>query len=1146
MKFETQYGRGELTTIPHASTLRVGMPDVNVEPGVKNVGQNPSESPSVATTLSNYNSSDPELRQILDSLWDSVNVPESVVQKAREELKKEKARGKAKEEAKAAKTDSAQEPIIINVDNDPGWVSKVEEKLLGRKLSEDEQKAILEAHKVGEGEEGKDRTPARAGNYTEPQLLRKMRILKAAGFFQNERELLVKAWVVGMAGPPPDPGTPEFYALEMQGIINYLVALPPIPNVDLEKFRQAIIQNFRTIPFAVPPTRDTIDRLTHIRSWLDPLTKDLFVFRNANPGLIPQSVDIQEAIARMSEAHQGMIGRGPQAFFDRIKAIRDAGGDEVEFLREYVSEIIPSGDKIPDEIVQHIIQADSEGLALKRLVIKILGNSLAVETGDFSIGFYGGINMETIKNLLQSLSENPKLEREQRVRDFRNKQLQDVGRLEQAFRHAHELNRLIVTNNLDGAAQYGGAMQPEFMYFLQRFRGVANVMRILEVAHPEILAREGLIDVKNYSVLMGRRLDEKTGEIQEVQSKDSAFERFRIQLSMVKKLHDSGRMVNNELLDLANLPEWEQRLAFNIGRNLYHIEHRSAEWISQGHYRSGLRTWESPPMEGFARIMNYGEWLIARFLLGKDIGGMEYFEFVMEAMQRARGREGYEQPDATGRRNVMGLKKVRGLDMKIFELPNMVASRSFISSWKASGMILSHIDIEYQGRGEVADWDVYYNGKRVEKETVVRDLVDTVEQAITFRQGNTVIAWKDAPDTMKADYFRSIFLTEGEELRDDLQLGLGTLLRVALGPSKGKDNQKFDRVKEEIRAKIWARVARENPLAIVPLLHGTEYDNGTVIDIYNLAQNRGVDWSAFSQKLSFLNEVKLTKIRGTREPDPDNPGKYRVVGAQRNYSLADAIRDTHGIDRSMDLTPAEIELLGHIQTEGERVSTHFANVRFAFIPFLGDVAFETVDPDDPGAEAMKRHYGDLGGFNSSSIAMGDVVANPLLLFVKDENQTIEGYRKIYKGVTDVYGGELGKAKLYPFIEAGFAFFKRGENGKRWWSRALRQQDTISWILQHGRFGKWARNSWAQYYGNFHIPTMTYTHIFKYLEVFGAEGLMGDEEDEEIKKKFGMGKIWMFFLKMIWEEVFRGIKLGVVIGAGELLRKSLKDDPNLKS
>ena len=77
----------ELTTIPKAPTLRVGMPDVTPEPGSKGVGQNPSESSSVANALVNFDSSDPELRLILDRLAESVNLPENVRKEAREKLK---------------------------------------------------------------------------------------------------------------------------------------------------------------------------------------------------------------------------------------------------------------------------------------------------------------------------------------------------------------------------------------------------------------------------------------------------------------------------------------------------------------------------------------------------------------------------------------------------------------------------------------------------------------------------------------------------------------------------------------------------------------------------------------------------------------------------------------------------------------------------------------------------------------------------------------------------------------------------------------------------------------------------------------------------------------------------------------------------
>jgi len=75
--------------------------------------------------------------------------------------------------------------------------------------------------------------------------------------------------------------------------------------------------------------------------------------------------------------------------------------------------------------------------------------------------------------------------------------------------------------------------------------------------------------------------------------------------------------------------------------------------------------------------------------------------------------------------------------------------------------------------------------------------------------------------------------------------------------------------------------------------------------------------------------------------------------------------------------------------------------------------------------------------------------------------------------------------------------------------------------------------------------MTYEHIFKYIELLGSKGLMGIEEDSEAKKRFGMGKWWFFILKMLWEQTWRTLKVGAVVGVGTLLQKSLKS-PELKT
>src|SRR3990167_8268235 len=53
---------------------------------------------------------------------------------------------------------------------------------LGIQLDSGQGEAILEAHKVGEGEKGKDGGQAAVGNYTLKQLGNKLKILEGTGF----------------------------------------------------------------------------------------------------------------------------------------------------------------------------------------------------------------------------------------------------------------------------------------------------------------------------------------------------------------------------------------------------------------------------------------------------------------------------------------------------------------------------------------------------------------------------------------------------------------------------------------------------------------------------------------------------------------------------------------------------------------------------------------------------------------------------------------------------------------------------------------------------------------------------------------------------------------------------------------------------
>ncbi len=71
---------------------------------------------------------------------------------------------------------------------------------LGRPLTERQKTAVEEAHLVGNGENGKDGSPARINNYTQAQIRQKNLILTQAGFSRPDIRKLMQDGIVG------DPG----------------------------------------------------------------------------------------------------------------------------------------------------------------------------------------------------------------------------------------------------------------------------------------------------------------------------------------------------------------------------------------------------------------------------------------------------------------------------------------------------------------------------------------------------------------------------------------------------------------------------------------------------------------------------------------------------------------------------------------------------------------------------------------------------------------------------------------------------------------------------------------------------------------------------------------------------------------------------
>jgi len=123
---------------------------------------------------------------------------------------------------------------------------KKAEELLQQQLSEKQQTALLKAHYEGRGEVGKGGGQAGVYNYTEAQLLRKARILKNEGGFNDEqRRMLLES---GLAAQPIDIlsyANPvlQGIATEMTNEVNRVgVGRPPD-----EAFVQRIQENARRV-----------------------------------------------------------------------------------------------------------------------------------------------------------------------------------------------------------------------------------------------------------------------------------------------------------------------------------------------------------------------------------------------------------------------------------------------------------------------------------------------------------------------------------------------------------------------------------------------------------------------------------------------------------------------------------------------------------------------------------------------------------------------------------------------------------------------------------------------------------------------------------------------------------------------------------
>ncbi len=1120
----------------------------------------------------------------------------------------------------ANKEDLTAEETAELLQANSGRISKAEELLkesLGRELTDAEKKAILRAHFVGFGEKGKDeKRDSGVFNVSQEQLAEKARILKDAGFDKEQRREIIESGLA--AGAPPAPANPmdaRNQAIADLANLNLTLKLADIRDKILALHAEAQAGNQGA---GLVPNPDGISSET-----FDAIYKGFFervknVLNMPNPpvevlALEQQLKQIKDLDDRTHEQ------RGPQENFINeydflVKQLVDVGPNNPQrqqFEQMLVDRVVaftasgvnPSNDNIYDMTLKRIIQTDvlvsnpvlqeQVRSALDRLVVRIVGLPLQSDTGDFDIGFYGGINFASIKNLLLSMSQDPSYFETREIRrlysqmnlttrdayvqfrDTRRDQNLNVGSKFEAMRIVHELNKMIVQNQLDAANQAAPQLGPEYVQALSKSKGVASVFRIMESGILDLMARDGYMAKGRYDALMGKAQSQETGRFDNSGNASIVKQIRKMQEQLGSLPQGAQAGLTQDMKQLLQMEDWEVDLAFNLGRNLYNILHRSAELSSWGRLPKGLKAFTNSVFGGFRNIYNPGLHVLERFKPGAGRGGYRLFEMFMDAMQRRRKTmEGYGD---------MNLEQVRGDLIKFFELPSIAGQRGFISSWKANEGTLTMVETNFTPQGIFGQFDIHSQMHLEEDGSKIFDratgivpgrgighFLDT--DALTFiNSAGEQFEWGKLSDGQKADYFRSLFFEPGTGghghdpvLRRDINIGLGVIYKTALGPAgghHGHESHHLNEVKEQIRRLIWERAAEENPLAVLPYLHKLKFsaDHAPVTvgqgpqartevvagktllaDVYQAPV-----MSDSKVKFMLLNEWRMSKIKE----------------GNLNYTLVDAINEidasmgvqrdpiTHAITNQvavmgLSLTQEEYELYDRIVESAKLASRDMANVRYGFVAFANDLPFEKENFDVLGNNAYQRHFGDVVQINSSTQAMIDAFDN--LGTVKDFHGVVEVVGKFEKGITAVHGDAAAKDKAAPLVEAITRFFRRGENagGEKFveedkkgpmakMKRYFRQWDEVHSVLQ--QFHK--ANSIAQQEYNVEALALDRHQIYLLQEELMASGFMGHDQEEEFRKNFGgfLG----FITRMMLEGFLRTGKLSTIITARGLLGSSFK-------
>ncbi|MCL5113950.1 MAG: hypothetical protein M1372_02150 [Patescibacteria group bacterium] len=617
-------------------------------------------------------------------------------------------------------------------------------------------------------------------------------------------------------------------------------------------------------------------------------------------------------------------------------------GDREEKMMQILRGISPHTNGLPPELVIEVIKLDG---ALDYLVNRIIAQPLDAETSDYRLSFYGGINLEQIKDILKAEGQKDSAMQER---------YQKVLFVSEAVSLFHNMNLLIVTGNLEGFVNGSRGITPQQLQALQNVRGVSSVMRIFNEEFQRILSRDKYINDANYDEIMG--------------SRGVATERNPRKPGTVEKRFQD--LINNKVEE--PMEEWEVKWAVNSGKLLFNLTLRAAEQISLGEVQKGDEQWGSIPQESAARLMNWMGWTGFRFMISESRGGMVLARMAQDNFQRERGEYGYSD---------ISIETLGGKKIEDFELSSMSGVSGIWSSWRQNLIILKNLKVEIDN----------FRGS-----TFSGNLRDFIKQA----------------GEKNPEGLREVYLEKDSAgnytLRKEINTALGILLKHGSITPVETDSAEMRKAKEDVRIAIWKRVAEDNPLAVAPLLHNTKLKGKEALFLSDDGTKDGETkvWDSLTEKLSTLHEIRMQRIKNGQP-----------------ISLSDLITEQDAQERGIKLDTNEKKLLEHIRTTGQNFAGEFANVRFAFNPFMNDVLFENINYAEAGAQFYGRRVGsDLPSHNNTYNEFVKLMDNPGGTSLEDALKVLHG---MVQAMGTPQGIEFGQDRILPFLEAYIRFTEEG-------------------------------------------------------------------------------------------------------------------------